>query len=758
MKSGILFIVTAIALMATRPLFAADPSADAKALNKALFKAARNSDLGGASALIQQGADINAKGDNKQTALYPALGDPAMMRILLDKGADVNVKDYMGYTPLMRACTSIINNRLTTVHLLLEHGADVNLEDDDGWTPLMNACRDGLTDVVRALLEKGADTTISKTVREGRIENGVVVEETTYVASALTLAKKGGHSNIVKLLEKPAASPVGARSATAATWPSGSGYIQEPLHRPAEPYKISTTTTATLCKATGDTWELKGRMEYILDANTGESKPLVVYPGAELIVECKDQPVIEIKDYNGDPCRLPYGTTVKVDTFGQFVPLRFSPPPTPTPTPAHRARTSAVPRPRKTARVYTSACWQVECESAQFASVAKGSGSDITVTLRANRPSPVMALVFLCRATVNPPETFNEILEVPAVRLSEGGIPRYAGYRAEFLTRSPSVTPTWMLVEPKNGPRTLLLGPPLSGEAKLDLHQGDRVRITVAYTLPDPVVLPPDGSVEIRTSSGVVSQPFPPADASLSRNSALAGTARPAPESAPATAADEPSPGLPVQLEPAVPAPAEPTDKFGQVHRGDTSAVILEKLGRGGFIKLGKTEILVYPEGKIILEDGRVTDIERTPEGVNAPRKTNESGTRARQASPRSSLPRPPPAPESGFFRNARNLIPSYGNEGVLLGFSKICIENPNAFAVAVGLQNHNGGCGKFEVPANGSATKSLKSGDYDIRFVYENDPTSVYQGDSFSINDNQMMRIKLVTVRDGNYGIKKIK
>ncbi|KAF1911176.1 ankyrin repeat-containing domain protein, partial [Ampelomyces quisqualis] len=43
------------------------------------------------------------------------------------------------------------------VHLLIEKGADINQTNNNKWTPFLQACKYGSLDVVKVLLEHGAD-------------------------------------------------------------------------------------------------------------------------------------------------------------------------------------------------------------------------------------------------------------------------------------------------------------------------------------------------------------------------------------------------------------------------------------------------------------------------------------------------------------------------------------------------------------------------------------------------------------------------
>ncbi len=88
-------------------------------------------------------------------------GDVNAVKIMLDHGADVNIVDPLGRTPLMYAAASD-NLPLEEVKMLVEHGADVNARDshkrgpDSGWTALDIARQHGDTPIVAFLLKSGA--------------------------------------------------------------------------------------------------------------------------------------------------------------------------------------------------------------------------------------------------------------------------------------------------------------------------------------------------------------------------------------------------------------------------------------------------------------------------------------------------------------------------------------------------------------------------------------------------------------------------
>jgi prepilin-type N-terminal cleavage/methylation domain-containing protein len=101
-----------------------------------------------------------------------------------------------------------------------------------------------------------------------------------------------------------------------------------------------------------------------------------------------------------------------------------------------------------------------------------------------------------------------------------------------------------------------------------------------------------------------------------------------------------------------------------------------------------------------------------------------------------------------------QNLLPPFSEE--LQGDNPVRVKNPNNFAVSTGIRS--GGHGKnFDVPADGVQTVDVPNGKYDIYFVYSDRPDALFQGDSFTLNNNGV-EIQIVQVVNGNYNIRQVK
>ena len=108
-----------------------------------LHKCAREGQLNVARALIEAGADVNAKEDDGWTPLHHCAqkGHLEVVRVLIEKGADVNAKEDDGRTPLHLSASK---GHPEVARALIEKGADVNAKNDDGETPLHTCALNGL--------------------------------------------------------------------------------------------------------------------------------------------------------------------------------------------------------------------------------------------------------------------------------------------------------------------------------------------------------------------------------------------------------------------------------------------------------------------------------------------------------------------------------------------------------------------------------------------------------------------------------------
>jgi len=80
------------------------------------------------------------------------------MGLLLDRGANVDVRAVEGTTPLMVAAQ---NGCTDAAAYLLQRGADPDARDNRGFTALHRAAEVGFEEIVRLLLDHGADAGVN---------------------------------------------------------------------------------------------------------------------------------------------------------------------------------------------------------------------------------------------------------------------------------------------------------------------------------------------------------------------------------------------------------------------------------------------------------------------------------------------------------------------------------------------------------------------------------------------------------------------
>ncbi|WP_372369366.1 ankyrin repeat domain-containing protein [Candidatus Uabimicrobium sp. HlEnr_7] len=161
-----------------------------------------------AKQLIAKSANVNVKNSRGDALIFSVLDEAELLKLLVENGAELNVYNRTGYTPLMQSLYYEYNDaakyliekstdvnggnsknqttpliyaieNLEFMKLLLEKGANVKAKDKYGNTALLKACSMKNIDIVKLLLEKGADinqqdsygnTTLMNAMKRRRVE------------------------------------------------------------------------------------------------------------------------------------------------------------------------------------------------------------------------------------------------------------------------------------------------------------------------------------------------------------------------------------------------------------------------------------------------------------------------------------------------------------------------------------------------------------------------------------------------------------
>jgi len=171
-----------------------------------------------AELLIAGGADVNAKTNDGKTPLDEAInpfynkteianllhkhggkhgtihsaaggGDIEAVKKFLATGADVNVKDKRGFTPLHWAS---ISGHKEAVELLINNGADVNAIKGGGGTPLSYAASWGHEEIVELLIANGADVNVKDAFSETPLDVATHPDNPNASAETADLLRKHG--------------------------------------------------------------------------------------------------------------------------------------------------------------------------------------------------------------------------------------------------------------------------------------------------------------------------------------------------------------------------------------------------------------------------------------------------------------------------------------------------------------------------------------------------------------------------------------
>lgn len=112
--------------------------------------------------LLKHAHAIKLSHGNIQNALWSAASksNGSAIRLLLDAGADPKRRPGKRQDPILHYPIKIPmkgSENLAVVKMLVEAGGDIDLADSKGWTPLLLAAKDGRTEILRFLLEIGAN-------------------------------------------------------------------------------------------------------------------------------------------------------------------------------------------------------------------------------------------------------------------------------------------------------------------------------------------------------------------------------------------------------------------------------------------------------------------------------------------------------------------------------------------------------------------------------------------------------------------------
>ena len=148
-----------------------------------LMVSAEIGDCETAGVLLDKGASMGAKDNEKQTALHLAArsGHSTVVGLLIDRGADKEAKDNKGRTALHLAAVS---GQEGNARLLLDQGAEIKASDAERQTPLHLAAANGRDSFVALLMNRGISMEV----------------EDKYGWQALHTAAWNGHESTVKML------------------------------------------------------------------------------------------------------------------------------------------------------------------------------------------------------------------------------------------------------------------------------------------------------------------------------------------------------------------------------------------------------------------------------------------------------------------------------------------------------------------------------------------------------------------------------
>lgn len=157
--------------------------------NQKLIEASKKRQPRVINKLLDNGADINCSDDHGNTPLmhviffqYSKASPIELVRLLIDRGADLHVMNHRQENALMRACQ---RGYLDVVHFLLEHGAKQNVFNVQGYLAI-NFAEFGRHEEIVELM----------TGKRGMLETKLIIAERHWRREAYQSARKGKYREL----------------------------------------------------------------------------------------------------------------------------------------------------------------------------------------------------------------------------------------------------------------------------------------------------------------------------------------------------------------------------------------------------------------------------------------------------------------------------------------------------------------------------------------------------------------------------------
>ncbi|HEX5604784.1 MAG TPA: ankyrin repeat domain-containing protein [Pyrinomonadaceae bacterium] len=158
-----------------------------------IFRAASDGNVTAVQKLLNAGADVNVREHEGETPLmYAAVaGKTEVVKLLLDRGADINAVSLNNETALARA---VGVNQYDAVKLLLDRGADIEKSISPDGPPLIYAAGGDDLKMVKLLLERGANVNSRDT--DGNSALVAAAERNVSIETVRFLLKAGADRNV----------------------------------------------------------------------------------------------------------------------------------------------------------------------------------------------------------------------------------------------------------------------------------------------------------------------------------------------------------------------------------------------------------------------------------------------------------------------------------------------------------------------------------------------------------------------------------